>query len=120
MGAVSTHSHDRYWEPWLAAWRMGCLILVAPWDAALRAFAERADLLPRRMAALRLDPDTVAHDEPAAFRDLLRLCAACESPELCEWHLRQDPGDPAWQNYCPNAARFRALASDHGPIREIA
>src|SRR5438034_3879530 len=62
MGAVSIHSPDRY-----CAWRMGCLILVAPWDTALRAFAERADLLPRRMAALRLDSDTVAHDEPAVI-----------------------------------------------------
>jgi len=91
-------------------WRIDCLIIVSPWDAALRGFAERADLLPRRMAALDLDPNTVAEVEPVAFRDLLRFCAACESYGRCEWDLRQDPGDLAWQEYCPNAAKLRALA----------
>jgi hypothetical protein len=110
MDALSARSSERYWEPWLAAWRMNCLMLAAPWDAALRAFAERAELMPRRMAALDLDPDAVAHNDPAAFGDLLGLCAACESPELCEWHLRQDPDDPAWQDYCPNAPKLRVLA----------
>jgi hypothetical protein len=54
----------------------------------------QADLLPRRMAALGLDADTSARIEFVTFRDLQRLCAACECQELCEWDLRQDPADP--------------------------
>ena len=110
MGVASIPALHRCWEDWLAMWRIGCLTIVSPWDAALRAFAERADLLPRRMAALELDPNTVARVQSVAFGDLLRYCATCESYELCEWDLRQDPGDPAWQEYCPNAARLGALA----------
>jgi hypothetical protein len=111
MNTACIPSLQRCWEDWLAAWRIGCLISVLPWDAALRAFAERAELLPRRMAALNLEPNTFARAEPAAFRELVRFCAACESDELCEWDLRQNPDDPAWQDYCPNAERLRALAA---------
>ena len=77
-------------------WRMDCLIIVSPWDAALRAFAERADLMPCRMAALGLDPNTVARVEPVAFGDVLRHCATCETYERCEWwDLRQHPSGMA-------------------------
>jgi hypothetical protein len=133
MGVVSIPSLQRRWEDWLALWRTGCLIIVSPWDVALRTFAERADLLPRRMAALDLDPDTIARAEPIAFGEVLRCCATCESYERCEWDLRQDPGDPAWRDYCPNVARLgglvgpdcddpprrprSALGNDRGPAR---
>ncbi len=117
MGTASIPRLQRCWEDWLAIWRIGCLTTVAPWDAALRAFAERADLLPRRMAALDLDPNAVARIEPAAVRELMRFCAACESDEQCEWDLRQDPDDPAWQDYCPNAARLSALAPPANQFR---
>jgi hypothetical protein len=110
MGVASVPSLHRHWEDWLAMWRIGCLIAVSPWDLALRAFAKRADLLPRRMQALGLDPNTVAGAEPVAFGEVLQYCAACESYDRCEWDLRQDPGDPAWRDYCPNAARLSALA----------
>jgi hypothetical protein len=73
--------------------------------------AKQADLLPRRIAALGVDADTVAWVEPVTFRDFRRLCAACECQELCEWDLRHDPADPAWQDYCPNSPTLGALAS---------
>ena len=100
---------DRFWEPWLAMWRVNALLLVEPWDNAMRAFAERARLLPRRMAALDLDFDRIARVEPSAVRELVERCTTCASPEQCEWDLRQNPGNPAWQAYCPNAARLMAL-----------
>ncbi len=101
----------RYWEPWLSMWRTNALLLVEPWDNALRAFAERAQFLPRRMAAVGLDQDKLARAEPLTMRELIERCTTCESPERCEWDLREDPANPAWQAYCPNAARLIALAS---------
>jgi Family of unknown function (DUF6455) len=70
---------------------------------------EHADLLPRRMAALGLDADTVARFDPATFRDLQRFCATCEYPELCRWDLRQNPANPMGQKYCPNWATLDGL-----------
>ena len=92
-------------------WRTNALLLVEPWDNAIRAFAERAQFLPRRMAALDLDRDKLARAEPLTARELVERCTACENPERCEWDLREDPANPAWQGYCPNAATLMALAS---------
>jgi hypothetical protein len=100
----------RYWEPWLSMWRTNALLLVEPWDNAIRAFAERAQLLPRRMTALELDWDKLASVRPSTVRELVERCTTCESPEQCEWDLREDPSNPAWQAYCPNAATLMALA----------
>jgi hypothetical protein len=110
---VSVASHPslhRFSEEWLAMWKMAGLIVLSPWDSVLQAFAERSDLLPRRMAFVGLDPHTVARVEPSAFGDLLRRCATCESYERCEWDLMEDPKDSVWQEYCPNAAMLSALA----------
>jgi hypothetical protein len=106
-GADAADAAGRYWEPWLSMWRSGALLMVDPWDNVMRAYTERALLLPRRMAALDLDRDTLA---PSTVRELVERCTTCESPEQCEWDLRQDPTNPAWQAYCPNAARLIALA----------
>jgi hypothetical protein len=91
-------------------WRTNALLLVEPWDNAIRAFAERAQFLPRRMAALGLDRDKLAGVKPFTVRELVERCTTCENPEQCEWDLREDPADPAWQAYCPNAATLMGLA----------
>jgi hypothetical protein len=105
--AIDTNVY--YLDPWLALWRAGSLLLVEPWDNALRAYAERAQLLPRRMAALDLDRDRVARAEAPVVRELVERCTACDSPEQCEQALRQDPADRAWQTYCPNASALMTL-----------
>jgi hypothetical protein len=66
-------------------------------------------LLPRRMAALDVDADKVRRIEPTVFRDLQSLCAACAASEQCEGDLMHNPGNPGWQDYCPNAATLSAL-----------
>ena len=109
------HSASSYWEPWLSMWRTNSLLLVAPWDNALSAFAERAQLLPLRMVALGLNPEKLARAEPCKVSELVERCTACDSPEECEWDLRRDPADPTWQTYCPNAASLTALTrKKHG------
>jgi hypothetical protein len=91
-------------------WRTSALLLVEPWDNTIRAFAERAQLLPRRMATLELDPNKLARVKPFTVGELVERCTTCESPERCERDLLEDQASPAWQAYCPNAAALIALA----------
>ena len=68
-----------------------------------------ADLLLRRMAALDLDRKEVSQTEPRTFQDLQRVCSMCRSHRRCKRDLAHDAADPAWQDYCPNAATLMAL-----------
>lgn len=70
-----------------------------------------ADLLLRRMAALDLDRNEVSRIEPQTFQDLQRVCTLCESHRRCARDLGHDAADPAWQDYCPNAATLIALSA---------
>jgi hypothetical protein len=70
---------------------------------------EAADLLLRRMAALDLDRNEVSRTEWRTFQDLRRVCALCESRRRCVRDLARDSADPAWRDYCPNAATLEAL-----------
>jgi hypothetical protein len=68
-----------------------------------------ADLLLRRMADLDLDPKEVARLEPAAFRDLQRVCAMCKSHRRCAWDFARGASPPVWDRYCPNTSTLEAL-----------
>ena len=70
---------------------------------------DSADLLPRRMTALDLDRNEVSRTEPRAFQDLQRVCTMCDHHRRCRRDLARDCADPAWQDYCPNAATLMAL-----------
>jgi hypothetical protein len=71
-------------------------------------------LLERRMEALSLDPDEVAHLEPLMVRELRHRCAQCAKLEQCALHLADKFADPGWQywrDYCPNAATLTMLST---------
>jgi hypothetical protein len=70
---------------------------------------DSADLLLRRMAALDLDRNEVSRTEPRAFQDLQRVCTMCNHHRRCKGDLARDSSDPAWEDYCPNAATLMAL-----------
>jgi len=70
---------------------------------------DSADLLLRRMAALDLDRKEVSQTEPRTFQDLQRVCTMCDHHRRCRRDLARDSADPAWQDYCPNAATLMAL-----------
>jgi hypothetical protein len=70
---------------------------------------DSADLLLRRMTALDLDRNEVSRTEPRTFQDLQRVCTMCNSHRRCKRDLARDSADPAWQDYCPNAATLLAL-----------
>jgi hypothetical protein len=79
----------------------------------LRCLASRgphsADLLLQRMAALDLDRNEVSQTEPRTFQDLQRVCTMCQSRRRCARDLARNAADPAWEDYCPNAATLMAL-----------
>jgi len=79
-----------------------------------RAAASRgpksANLLMRRMAALDLDPNEVGRIEPAAFRDLQRVCTLCKSRRRCARDFARNAPTSAWDRYCPNSDTLAALS----------
>ena len=71
-------------------------------------------LLERRMEALSLNPDDVAHIEPLTVRELQHRCVRCEKYGQCALDLADKFADPAWQSwrdYCPNAATLSMLST---------
>jgi hypothetical protein len=69
----------------------------------------KSQLLPRRIAALDLNPASVARSELSVFHHLEGLCVRCGCHAVCDSDLRRDPADPAWKGYCPNAVLLNAL-----------
>jgi hypothetical protein len=78
------------------------------WELTKRA-AAAADLLPKRMAALHLEPVIVAPRDLPVLRDMQRVCGLCRSKGRCMRDLVHDPNDPAWEKYCPNRATLNEL-----------
>ena len=92
-------------------------ISVAEFRSIAAHVPDRAHLLRRRMAALRVDPDELARSEPTTFQELRRLCSACDSRGRCALDLADKGADPAWQawrDYCPNATTLSVLSALRG------
>jgi Family of unknown function (DUF6455) len=87
----------------------------------LRALARKgpgaADLLVQRMAALDLDPKEVVRLEPAAFRDLQRVCSMCKAHRQCARDFAQNAPPAKWEDYCPNTSTLAALNGMPWPAR---
>lgn len=87
------------------------------------AYGDTSDvsLLFRRMAALRIDRDELAGDEPLLFRELQGFCSLCRSKGQCVrgliGGLDDDPGWQDWRDYCPNAATLSVLATLRDCVR---
>jgi hypothetical protein len=80
-------------------------ILAGKWPDA-------ADLLYWRMNEIKLDRMEITHADAQVMRDLQRVCTVCGSKWRCEHALANNPSDPAWQKYCPNATTLLALAAE--------
>jgi len=68
-----------------------------------------ADLLPHRLAAQHIDPQQLAHTDPAVLHDMQRLCTMCASKGRCARDLAEHPDDPEWRRYCPNVVTIDAV-----------
>jgi hypothetical protein len=95
-----------------AARYLGVPIAQLRWVA--RYSPDPIDLLERRMEALCLEPNEVAHIEPLMFREFQQRCVKCEKRGQCALDLADKFADPAWQywrDYCPNAATLSMLST---------
>jgi hypothetical protein len=70
---------------------------------------DAAELLSQRLAVLKLDESTLARSEPAALRDMQRVCSLCAEKRRCQHDLAVEPFDKTWHDYCPNAQTLEAL-----------
>jgi len=68
-----------------------------------------ADLLERRLAALKLDPEDIRKLSPLLLADLQRTCACCAEKKRCADDMAEDPIAPGWESYCPNSGTLRTL-----------
>ena len=74
-------------------------------------------LLERRMEALSLTPDELAHMEALTVRELQLHCVKCENRGQCALDLADESADAEWQywrDYCPNAATLTMLSTLQG------
>jgi hypothetical protein len=80
----------------------------------LPRYSYDASLLFRRMAALQVDRNELASDDPLLFRELQALCTLCRSKERCLLDLAQESdeaGNREWREYCLNATTLNALGA---------
>jgi hypothetical protein len=80
----------------------------------LPRYSYDASLLFRRMAALQVDRDELASDDPLLFRELQAVCTLCRSKERCVLDLAQKSdglGNQSWREYCLNATTLDALGA---------
>ena len=79
----------------------------------LLALADKArnmsDLLPLRLAALRIDEAELARQNPQLLRDMQTACHLCDAKSHCTWDFVVDASNPRWEEYCPNARALRAV-----------
>lgn len=71
-----------------------------------------ADLMPRLMTALGLDPAVIERAEPMVFRDLQRACACCSDHGRCAHDLADGTIAETYREYCPNAETMSALQAE--------
>jgi hypothetical protein len=71
-----------------------------------------AELMPRRLEQLGLDPGFVKHGQSAAYRDLERVCARCRAWRRCERDLARGDVQAGMRDYCLNAPTIDALIVD--------
>jgi hypothetical protein len=61
------------------------------------------------LLALHVDPERLLRSEPAAMRDMQRLCISCEAKQRCEHELTQGSAARHYREFCPNAFTLDAL-----------
>jgi hypothetical protein len=78
---------------------------------------DAANLLAQRLAALQIDNLEIARAEPAALRDLERVCTLCDEKRDCRRDLGREPSNTDWRAYCRNIETLDALNTERSAMR---
>jgi hypothetical protein len=86
---------------------------MAPTDLErlVRRGPHAADELPRLLAVLGIDAAALARSEPAALRDMERVCISCERKARCNNDLEIGVSARNYEDYCLNTSTMHALKS---------
>lgn len=68
-----------------------------------------ANLMPRLMRHIGLDPAAIEKEEAQLFRHMQSECAMCESHDKCAAALETDAEFEEFAGFCPNASEFITL-----------
>ena len=75
-----------------------------------------ANLLGKMLTALSMEPDRLTKSDPAAMRDLQRVCLNCSCKDRCQHELTKHTAAENFRSFCPNAFTLDALSqSNHKP-----
>jgi hypothetical protein len=85
-------------------------ITVGDFYALNRRGSDAAALLPRRLRACGIDPETISRKSPATMRDMQRVCAFCHRRGTCARDLARGQAPERWRTYCPNGPTIEDLA----------
>ncbi|MEZ5786866.1 MAG: benzoate-CoA ligase family protein [Xanthobacteraceae bacterium] len=77
-----------------------------------------ANLMPRLMRHVGLDPVAVEKEQAQLFRFMQSKCAMCESHDSCAAALDADADFEDIANFCPNASEFITLQRDRADRAE--
>ena len=83
-------------------------------EAARKMVPGHDALMPARLEAVGLDPESVRRCDPATYRDLERVCAKCQSVRRCKRDTAQGDIDVGMREYCLNAPTIDALVVERG------
>ena len=99
MNSVGTWERD--------ALRRDLRLSEADLSGLARGNLDRPDLLPRLMRALSL-----GRVEAQVLRDLRRVCAQCQSADLCAEEVDRGSAAGSFGEFCPNAHTLAALKQE--------
>src|SRR5436305_3839392 len=78
-------------------------------DRFVRQGPHAADELPRLLEVLGIDEAALARSEPAALRDMKRVCVSCERKAQCRNDLEIGASARDFEDYCLNAPTMNVL-----------
>ena len=83
-------------------------------EALVRRGPHAADELPKMLAALGVDQDSLARSEPLVLRDMERVCTLCRHKRQCDRELAAGTAAEHYETYCLNASTIDGLGQAAG------
>ena len=78
-------------------------------EALVRQGPHAADELPKMLAALGVDQDSLARTEPLVLRDMERVCSLCNHKRQCDRDLAAGTAAAHYEEYCGNTDTIHGL-----------